>query len=144
MLNKEDLYQILERSVDWYLVLKPVDGKLITCYANKVMRDNCTRVCAEAALEIGHEFSSCPAFSNLTKLIWQVVNTKDIVHQPEYKFVCHQAIPKYLDLQIYTNNGHIIICGRDLEPILYTLRISTAQLNEQLDTLIHKGELYGS
>ncbi len=136
MLTQQQLFEVLERSADWYLVLQLKDDKLITCYANQIMRTNCQGTCLENALTFGENFSSCPAFSKLYDTAITVAKTKTSVHIPEFIFTCHNSSPKFLDLQVYTNNGHVVICGRDLEPVLYNLRKSTALLNEKLDEML--------
>lgn len=142
MLTKEDLIQVLERSEDWYMVVEVKDSKVLVQYSNNRMKTNCLGQCAVHALEESNELNQCHAFYELIPLIIEVSKTKTKKHISEYKFKClHREDFKFVDLQIYPNNGHIVICARDLSPIIYNIRTATAQLNSKLDELINKKEI---
>lgn len=137
MLTKEDLIQVLERSEDWYIVVSVKDNQAIVEYSNKEMKRNCPGHCAVHAFEDQNNLFSCAAFKKLVPTILAVSKTKQKVHIPEYKFNCiHAENFKFVDLQIYANNGHVVICARDLSPIVYNLRTSIALLNSKYDTLL--------
>jgi hypothetical protein len=129
--EKENLIGILENSVDWYLVLKIVSQQNIELvYANKVARENCSYLTA------GSNILSCADFSSLFGSILQVAQTRERMNFPQYVVKNGDGVLKVLDLQIYANNGNVIVCGRDLEPIIYEFRANTALLNHKLEKLL--------
>ena len=139
MIKTEELIQILEKSMDWYLVLA-VDtntNTITTIYSNHAMMENCGSVCSTQPLNPLSIFDNCGAFAPLKDTILQVYQTKKSVHIPEYIFGCvNKEEQKVLDLQIYTNNGHVVLCGRDLSPIYQNIRTEAARLVQQMDQLI--------
>ena len=138
--REKDLLGILENSVDWYLVLKIQDKDAIIEYVNKVMRDSCPT----HHLIDGQSLSICPEFSKLFGTVLQVAKTKERVNFPQYVIPYNDNVTKILDLQVYANNGNVVICGRDLEPVIYEFRANTALLNHKLEKLLAQGKKTGA
>jgi hypothetical protein len=139
--REKELLGILENSIDWYLVLDIHPDETITVnYVNKIMFMNCEHVCANSFIKTGMNFRNCVGFNNLVDTVLQVYKTKERVNFPQYFFKCeHNGTikkAKILDLQIYPNNGNIVICGRDLEPMIYEFRANVALLSHKLTALL--------
>lgn len=138
MLTQEELVQVLENSEDWYIIIKVESGGLIVKYTNKQMHAQCPGECAIHAFSNECDnLENCAAFKPLVPIIRKVHETRQRTNIPQYEFKCiHRLDFKFVDLQIYRNNGHVVLCARDLSPNIYNLRTAAANLSKRLDYLL--------
>lgn len=130
-LDKDALLQILERSQDWYIVVKVENEDIRLMYANQLVKENCVE-CAEYSVH--PLLNSCTPFVSLVKVIKQVAQTRERVDIAGFLFKSKPN--KILDLQIYSDNGHVIVCGRDVALTMSNLRANLIMMNAKLDTML--------
>lgn len=127
------LVQVLDQSLDWYLLFKVVDNQIEVIYRNKPVRD---KIATRKECVIT---SHCFEFSDLQKEILEVYETKIEKNIPYYVLSC-SCIPEtiYFNVQIYRNNGHVVLCARDLTKMLTENVKELTKASKRLDGLLHK------
>lgn len=129
------LIQILDDSLDWYILFHVKDDEIGVIYRNRKVRDKIKNL--ECVFKEGG-FQHCHEFFDLKDQILEAYRGQKEISIPNYILNCGcQEESRYFNIQIYRNNGHVVLCARDMTDILTenakSLRVATSKLDGLID-----------